>query len=451
MTREIIVHCSDSDYGNAALITVWHLQRQFRNIGYNFVILNGKISSSCELKWFNGIIETGRALDEDGAHCFTSDHEILTIDGWKFINEITENDYIAELDNDFNTYFRNPLKIIESKTNKLIKCNSRNISFVCTEGHEFLNKCPKGIYKKEKIKDFYKINNRVIPCSGNYEGSIEIDEDLLRLFIAIICDGNLIKDKDYIKGFRFSLKKERKIKELQRLLKVNGFDINYKIRYDGAYIFRLYSVDFIKKFLEWCPNKELGNNFISLKKNIRDKVVDFYAFWDGHNSGKAGMTISTISKQNNDILQAIAALSGKYRLTSNYKLKKNGYIEDRMLYDLVQNNKSYTQLRPENFTAINVKNEPVFCVETKAGNIIVRHNGKYIVSGNCLNHNDAIGICLIGKSNKFTSQQIESLHNLIKTLKVKYDIGAVKQHSDYESMKPFCAGLSPETMGLLNK
>ena len=137
MTREIIVHCSDSDYGNAALITVWHLQRQFRNIGYNFVILNGKISSSCELKWFNGIIETGRALDEDGAHT--------------------------------------------------------------------------------------------------------------------------------------------------------------------------------------------------------------------------------------------------------------------------------------------------------------------------LNHNDAIGICLIGKSNKFTSQQIESLHNLIKTLKVKYDIGLVKQHSDYEPMKPFCAGLSPETMGLLNK
>ena len=60
--KNIILHHSDSLYGNAAIITTWHIARGFRNIGYHFVILNGKISSACELKGFDGGIETGRGL-----------------------------------------------------------------------------------------------------------------------------------------------------------------------------------------------------------------------------------------------------------------------------------------------------------------------------------------------------------------------------------------------------
>ena len=51
-----------------------------------------------------------------------------------------------------------------------------------------------------------------------------------------------------------------------------------------------------------------------------------------------------------------------------------------------------------------------------------------------LGANQNIGICLIGKSNQFTSQQIESCHNLIKALKIKEDISIVKQHSDYDAV-----------------
>ena len=63
-----ILHCSDSTFGNTAIITVWHLQRGWRNCGYHFVILNGWISSTCELKEYNGYIETARPLNEEGAH-----------------------------------------------------------------------------------------------------------------------------------------------------------------------------------------------------------------------------------------------------------------------------------------------------------------------------------------------------------------------------------------------
>ncbi len=62
----VIVHCSDSSFGNAALITKWHIQeRKWDTIGYHYVILNGRLSAFKRHSWFDGHIETGRPLDDD--------------------------------------------------------------------------------------------------------------------------------------------------------------------------------------------------------------------------------------------------------------------------------------------------------------------------------------------------------------------------------------------------
>ena len=62
----VILHCSDSSFGNAVIINNWHTQeRKFSMIGYHFVILNGKISPTKYNKFFDGVIETGRPIDDD--------------------------------------------------------------------------------------------------------------------------------------------------------------------------------------------------------------------------------------------------------------------------------------------------------------------------------------------------------------------------------------------------
>lgn len=73
---EIYIHCSDSAFGNAATIALWHKERGFSTIGYHRVILNGKLSGKAVDKRFDGHVETGRPLDfnnhveswEMGAH-----------------------------------------------------------------------------------------------------------------------------------------------------------------------------------------------------------------------------------------------------------------------------------------------------------------------------------------------------------------------------------------------
>ena len=77
MTK-VIIHCSDSSFGNSATITQWHLQRSFSTIAYHYVILNGLLAPSKYHNYFDGHIETGRPLDDDsdmeldekGAHTF---------------------------------------------------------------------------------------------------------------------------------------------------------------------------------------------------------------------------------------------------------------------------------------------------------------------------------------------------------------------------------------------
>jgi N-acetylmuramoyl-L-alanine amidase len=69
----VVIHCSDSLYGDATLIDVWHKQRGWAEIGYHYVILNGypdEASHRLKRPQFarDGELQTGRPLTEVGAH-----------------------------------------------------------------------------------------------------------------------------------------------------------------------------------------------------------------------------------------------------------------------------------------------------------------------------------------------------------------------------------------------
>ncbi len=64
----IILHCSDSNFGSSILIASWHRERGWADIGYHFVICNGKVENSNYLKCMDGSIERGRDINRAGAH-----------------------------------------------------------------------------------------------------------------------------------------------------------------------------------------------------------------------------------------------------------------------------------------------------------------------------------------------------------------------------------------------
>lgn len=65
----IVIHCSDSAWGDANVIDEWHKERGWNGIGYHFVILNGHRTAGSEYDIADdGLLELGRPLDMIGAH-----------------------------------------------------------------------------------------------------------------------------------------------------------------------------------------------------------------------------------------------------------------------------------------------------------------------------------------------------------------------------------------------
>lgn len=66
--NKIVVHCSDSNFGSSILINEWHLERGWNEVGYHFVICNGKVENNNYWDAMDGAIERGRDIDISGAH-----------------------------------------------------------------------------------------------------------------------------------------------------------------------------------------------------------------------------------------------------------------------------------------------------------------------------------------------------------------------------------------------
>ena len=78
--KQIILHCSDSEFGNAQAINQWHLKRGFDMIGYHYVIMNGisEWNSEYDSKT-DGKIETGRPIERPGAHCEGNNYDSIGV------------------------------------------------------------------------------------------------------------------------------------------------------------------------------------------------------------------------------------------------------------------------------------------------------------------------------------------------------------------------------------
>ena len=90
----LVVHCSDSGFGDAATIRGWHTAAPpkgngWDDIGYHFVILNGYRQAKGQFDQLaDGLVEPGRPVEEVGAHVKGyNDHSIgICLVGGKALN-----------------------------------------------------------------------------------------------------------------------------------------------------------------------------------------------------------------------------------------------------------------------------------------------------------------------------------------------------------------------------
>jgi len=78
--NKIILHCSDSIFGDRDLIDGWHRSKGFKCVGYHYIILNGRTRYSAVYdNTIDGILQIGRDIRDNGAHCVGENSDSIGI------------------------------------------------------------------------------------------------------------------------------------------------------------------------------------------------------------------------------------------------------------------------------------------------------------------------------------------------------------------------------------
>lgn len=119
-------------------------------------LYNGETGEPMEAKIFMGptYYQRLKHMVVDKEHCLTLDHEVLTLDGWKFFDQITMNDKIACLNESGDLVYDHPLELIHygSKERYLFHIKGENIDLKVTGEHKLYVSSSNGTVDYKLVK-----------------------------------------------------------------------------------------------------------------------------------------------------------------------------------------------------------------------------------------------------------------------------------------------------------
>lgn len=319
----------------------------------------------------NKVVLSGNTLNF--GVCFSGDTEILTEKGWQRFDVLDKTLKVAQYNQDTTQIsFVTPQKYIEYQDQELWLHESKCTNICATSNHRLL-------FKKLKYRPYNEITVGEVnglkgysPSAGLYKGNY-IDDRYTRLIAIIASDGNFFRPG----RFRFCFKKERKIERFEWLLN-NQLNIKYTKRVTKRYT--TFHIDLrgteydgiVEKYLS--PNKDLSIDAIH---DLNGGVYLDEAFnWDGTQIYKTHSKVykfSTKSETTANIMQIFGILNNK-RIT---------LTKIRNLYRIHWRESEHSETYV-NWSFNKVPNkQSVYCVQVPDSNIIVRRNGRVLITKNC--------------------------------------------------------------------
>lgn len=371
-----------------------------------FLLQHGVYTKNCKFEAMWSIVQAGtRPVNWHwdtmmAAHCFPKEVEFLTSQGWKSCKNITKSDSIAQLDTTTNIIsYKKPLKVVSTYTHKLVYLKSKTLNFCCTPEHDLLHRIRKTgeivkISAHEAVTNRKELNFLGAGICESKE-STHSDEEI-KLFAALLSDGYfLVRNKRIqpIYGFGFTVKKERKIQRLQKILTSLSIKFSVSIRKDKTTQIRIFNTEYGIKLQKLFPNKLLNFKFAQQLGLVQLRVflMEFNFFDGSYTYTKTfpnSIRITQKEKINIDVLQSMFCRAG-YRVRGISRKVITNYGEG-VFYTLSANSKRYfiCEIESADVKIIDKKTR-VYCVTTEKGTIVTRYKGHVLVTGNCLDNRSA--------------------------------------------------------------
>jgi len=305
--------------------------------------------------------------------CFPGDMEILSEEGFVKFEDLDKKKKVAQYNQSSGKVsFTKPLRHIEKEYDGLLLNfkSPQKISLTCTPGHDLLfKKQGKIAAHKAKMNHEYKYFSAAKPDKS--AESLDLNHQLA---IAVQADGSIQRKGEV----NFSFVKKRKIENFitmcSRLnLEVLKFkDVIQKNR-KTKQRFRI----------KTNTTKKIYNHIdlSSLSQAQARAIIEEVVLWDGSKYKCGGYYYSSVDPLCVDFYQAVCIIAG-YHSNKSIQIdsRKESYQDVHRLF--IKKEYRHRSLRGVAKTTLKHKGK-VYCVEVPNGNIIVRHNGKVIITGNC--------------------------------------------------------------------
>lgn len=321
--------------------------------------------------------------------CFSGDTEVLTERGWQRLDSLDKSLKVAQYDTESREItFEKPLQYIHHKDRETFSYEDRHTSLCATANHNMLTVWGKDYdVAKHKFKDVrFSRGNAFINAGFYHNGaSNEFQSRYIAMFTA---DGSK-SEKGYV---TFCFSKERKVERCKYILNMLGIEYSFSkiIRSNGVVNYNFYigkrTDHLLKGFVD--RDKKLTMNCIH---NLDIKAfLDEVQYWDATYTvarGKQTVRFTTCMKETAEVVQLMCNLQGKkstIRIDDHNKKVTNGK-HSRVYYLSYKRHRNdpHTFMSGEvvDFTKPTIQD--VYCVTMPKGTVVIRHNGKVSIQGNC--------------------------------------------------------------------
>lgn len=340
--------------------------------------------------------------------CLVTEHELLTPNGWKKVEDITLEDHVAQYhDEDSTIDFVNPVKISSHEAPYTWEFESEqgHVRQVVSGNHRmYLERRPYGkgtehsseIVRANELQQT-KLNGYARFVNAGYKrggrDTLSVEE---RLLIAISADGSfntstvntrgVPRRNGSVTGFvpcSFSFSKERKIERLKSLAEEAGWELLEGSSYSAGG-----NVKDKRNFRLMVPKEVDRSKLLSRVASLEDvsykwaqEFIEELSLWDGHivKANPENITWGSVILDNAEYVQAVAALAG-YR--THYRKIEDDRSETFSDYYRVQINKGNRFSGAQRVVKTKGEGRTVYGIEVPSGLLLTRNQGSVTVTGN---------------------------------------------------------------------
>ena len=306
-----------------------------------------------------------------GRFCLTGDHEVLTPEGWRRLDEWDGGIIACYNPSSELASFQKSEAVHFPYTGKMYTYKDARIDQCSTPDHKMWAKSRyDGEWKVMTVEEM-ATGRPTIPLFG-YRFFRPCQNPIwLRVLIMTQADGFYTEDGI----LKFSFKKKRKIERCKMLLR--KAEIMFSTYRCKAGVTRIeIPARAVPLWLREFKSKTFGSWLFDENPDI---FFDELPYWDGYCPTPNSIQYSTCNKVNADIVQALAHLSGRTAIIRKKKAS-NPRWSDAYVVDI--------WLTPKNSHEIKSKPDisdfsgEVYCAVTPTGYFLVRRNGKVWITGN---------------------------------------------------------------------